>query len=78
MLFFYSFVRGYMQTVIAQLLERNEPVPKPLTKPTLEDIARVERELCIKFPMEFVTLQLSAGHVVCGTREPVTVTLAGW
>ncbi|AEV25422.1 MULTISPECIES: SMI1/KNR4 family protein [Azospira] len=65
-----------MQTVIAQLLERNELVPKPLPKPTLEDIVRVEHELCIKLPAEFVALQLSAGHVVCGTQEPVTVTLA--
>jgi hypothetical protein len=64
-----------MQGVIAQLLERNEPVPKPLPKPTLEDIARVERELCIKLPSEFVALQLNAGHVVCGTHEPVTITL---
>lgn len=62
-----------MQDVIANLRLLNEPVPSPLTRPTLDDVARVEGILKRKLPDDFVALQLGAGDVVYGHYEPTTL-----
>jgi len=62
-----------MEQAIARLRELNEAIPRPIPRPTMEDVSRVEDSLNVKLPVDFVKLQLAAGDVVFGTLEPVTL-----
>ncbi len=64
-----------MRETIGILRSLNETVPNPLPLPTLADVSRVENELGLQLPPEFVALQLAAGDVTYGTYEPVTLTI---
>jgi len=55
---------------IASLLERNEPVPRPLRLPTESDVCAVENELGVVLHPDFRRFQLEASNVCFGIREP--------
>lgn len=53
----------------------NEPVPLPARLPSDDEIRQAELDLGIAFHPDFRTYLREASDVVCGTREPVTLTL---
>jgi cell wall assembly regulator SMI1 len=59
---------------IAELRDRNEPVPIPPRLPTEDEIATAERELGMSFPQDYRRFLLEAGDVVFSTKEPCRVT----
>src|SRR5436190_2703820 len=59
--------------VIAELCERNEPVPKPLRLPTEAEVNAGEDQLGVKFPADYRQYLLSASDVVYGSLEPAIV-----
>ena len=64
-----------LDSAIAELRTANEPVPLPMRLPTLDEVAAVESELGLQFHPDFRTYLLKASDVVCGTIEPVTITI---
>ncbi len=59
--------------VIAELRRLNEPVPEPLSLPTLKDVEAAERRLKMKFPPDYRKYLLEASDVVYGSLEPAIV-----
>ncbi|MEP1095127.1 MAG: SMI1/KNR4 family protein [Cyclobacteriaceae bacterium] len=59
-----------LEEVIDELKELNEEVPKPLRKPTNQDLERIEEELGLSLHPDYRTFLLAAGHVIYGTSEP--------
>ncbi len=57
-----------------ELRRRNQPVPKPLSLPTAEDVAAIERRLDIRLPEDFKDYLLQVSDVICGTIEPVNAS----
>jgi hypothetical protein len=66
-----------LNSVISELRELNEPVPKPMRLPTEEEVNKVEAELGIHFHPDYRKYLLSASDVVYGTLEPCTITPDG-
>ncbi len=64
-----------LDEAISELRRRNEPVPKPAPLPHSADVDRIERELEVKLHSDLRHYLLQASDVVCGTKEPVTITL---
>jgi len=58
---------------IAELRRRNEPVPKPLRLPTVEEVDSAERALGLTFPPDYRRYLLEASDVVFSTNEPCVV-----
>jgi len=64
-----------LSDTIARLRSLNEPVPRPARLPSDDEISRAEAELGVTFHTHFRTYLREASDVVCGSREPVTLTL---
>ncbi|MCP4251947.1 MAG: SMI1/KNR4 family protein [Candidatus Scalindua sp.] len=63
-----------MEEAIINLRELNEPVPKPLLLPTIEEINKIQGECNTKFHTDYVSYLLEASDVVYGVLEPATIT----
>lgn len=63
-----------LSAMIAQLRDRNEPVPRPARLPTEAEVKAIESMTGILFPQDFRRYLLEASDVVFGVREPVTIT----
>lgn len=59
---------------LRRLRSRNEPVPRPLRLPTVEEVDDAERRLGVPFHPDFRRYLLEGSDVVCGTVEPATIT----
>ena len=66
-----------LSSVIARLRELNEPVPKPLRRPTEEEVDAAERDLGVTFHPDYRRFLLEASDVSYGTYEPASVTVRG-
>lgn len=55
----------------------NEPVPKPLRLPTLDEVSATERTLGIVFHSDYRRYLIEASDVVHGRLEPGTVVPGG-
>lgn len=63
-----------MDEVISQLRALNQPVPRPMRLPCLEEVQAVEKVTGVSFPPDLKRYLLEGSDVVFGTLEPVTVT----
>lgn len=66
-----------LDEVIAELRKLNEPVPKPLRLPTIEEVEAAEAALGVLFHPDYREFLLAASDVVYGTVEPCTVAPGG-
>ncbi len=62
--------------VIAELRQLNQPVPRPLSLPTPDEVDVVEQRLGITFHPDYRKYLLQASDVVHGTLEPCIITRA--
>ena len=62
-----------LSSVIARLRELNEPVPKPLRRPTEEEVDAAERDLGVTFHPDYRRFLLEASDVDVGVLEPAVV-----
>jgi hypothetical protein len=60
-----------------ELRSKNESVPLPLRLPTELEVEDAENRLGTSFPPDFRRYLLEASDIVCGTVEPVTITVPG-
>ena len=63
--------------VITRLRSLNEPVPRPAGLPSDGEIRGAEADLGVPFHPDLHRYLLEASDVVHGTREPVTLAIAG-
>ena len=63
--------------IIMKLRELNEPVPKPLRVPTMDEVENAQHRLGVTFHPDYRKYLLEASDVVFGTKEPCTVTPDG-
>ena len=66
----YKIVCMNLKSVISELRDLNEEVPKPLRKPTEADIVKIEGILELTLHPDYRTFLLTAGDIVFGTFEP--------
>src|SRR5262245_7808656 len=62
-----------LDQALQRLKDANEPVPKPLRRPTPAEVDAAEREIGIPFHADYRRYLLEASHVVFGHREPGVV-----
>ena len=62
-----------LDQAIAELRDRNEPVPKPMRLPTPGEVAAAEARLGVTFHPDLRKYLLEASDVVFGAMEPVTI-----
>lgn len=62
-----------LDEAMAMLRRLNEPVPKPLARPTESEVSAVEARTGVRFPADLRRYLLEASDVVYGTLEPVTI-----
>jgi hypothetical protein len=58
-----------------KLRSRNRPVPQPPRLPTASEVDAAEQRLGIHFHPDYRRYLLDVSDVVCGTKEPVTITI---
>lgn len=63
-----------IERAIERLRQYNEPVPKPPTLPSEQDVASMEGHLGVSFHPDYRTYLLEASDVVFGAIEPATIT----
>ena len=62
-----------LDKVIEKLRALNEPVPTPLSLPSLQDVNSIETALGFKFPKDYKHYLLKGSDVVFGVIEPATI-----
>ena len=67
-----------LKDVIQELRNLNEPVPKPLRLPTVNEIDIAQQELGVSFHPDYRKYLLEASDIVHGTIEPCTVISDSW
>ena len=60
--------------VIHELRRLNQPVPKPFSLPTENEVRAAEDQLGVKFSEDYRRYLLEASDVIYGTLEPAIVT----
>ena len=63
-----------LHTIIAQLRNFNEPVPKPARLPTEAEVANTEQRLNFQFSKDYRYFLLHASDVAYGSIEPAMIT----
>ena len=63
-----------IERAIEKLRRYNKPVPPPLSLPSAQDVAAMERQLGVSFQPDYRTFLLKASDVVFGAIEPATIT----
>jgi hypothetical protein len=59
-----------IETAIAELRKRNEPVPEPLRLPSAAEVEAAEQQIGLAFPPAYRRYLLEASDVVFGMFEP--------
>lgn len=66
-----------LSEIIERLRGLNQPVPRPLRLPSLDELSSTEHALGITFHPDYRRYLLEASDVVFGTFEPATIVPGG-